>query len=96
MFILALISTLLVIYTFILFARIVLDMVRVFAWQDAPAPSGIIRIYGILHDLTEPVLRPIRRIIPPLRVGVLAVDLSPVIVFILIRLLQWGISEIRF
>jgi YggT family protein len=48
----------------------------------------MVRTYGILYDLTEPVLRPFRRLIPPLKVGVAALDLSPIIVFALIWVLQ--------
>lgn len=82
-------SGLLTAYTFILIARIVLEWYRAFAVQRGGSSGTVlVRAYGILHDLTEPVLRPIRRLIPPLRVGVAAIDLSPIIVFVLISLLQ--------
>ena len=54
--------------------------------------SGLAILYGILYDLTEPVLRPIRRLLPPLRVGAVALDLSPLIVFVLIALLRQVVS----
>ena len=87
---------LLQVYMFILIGRIVLDLVRVFAWQDGQPNPGIVRVYGILRDLTDPVLRPIQRLIPPLRVGVAALDLSPIIVFALIRILQIGVLRLPF
>lgn len=79
---------LLTLYTFILIARIIMDWVANFAGQRGPSGTTVVRVYGILYDLTEPVLRPIRRIIPPLRVGVAAIDLSPIIVFVLIIVLR--------
>jgi YggT family protein len=41
-------------------------------------------LWRVLNQLTEPVLRPIRRLIPP--VG--GLDLSPIIVFVVIFFLQ--------
>ena len=38
--------------------------------------------------VTEPVLRPVRRIVPPLRVGATAVDLSPIIVWVVILIVR--------
>jgi YggT family protein len=40
-----------------------------------------------LRAVTQPVLAPIRALIPPLRVGSVAVDLSPVILILLLNLL---------
>jgi len=79
---------LLQLYIFILIGRIIMDFVVSFSGQRGPSGTAIVRAYGILYDLTEPVLRPIRRLIPPLRVGVAAIDLSPIIVFVLISVLR--------
>jgi YggT family protein len=75
-------------YTFVLIGRIIMDWVAGFAGQRGPSGTTMVRAYGILYELTEPVLRPIRRLIPPLRVGVAAIDLSPIIVFVLISVLR--------
>jgi YggT family protein len=37
---------------------------------------------------TEPILAPVRRVIPPLRVGGTAIDLSYIVVFLAIVLLR--------
>jgi YggT family protein len=79
---------LLQLYQFVLIARIILDFVVGMSGQRGPSGTAMVRAYGILYDLTEPVLRPFRRLIPPLRVGVAALDLSPIIVFALIWVLQ--------
>jgi YggT family protein len=41
-------------------------------------------IYGVLHDLTEPVLAPMRRVIPP--AGMF--DLSFLILFVLLSIVR--------
>ena len=41
-------------------------------------------VWRILNQVTEPILRPIRRIIPPMG----GLDLSPIIVFVIIFFLQ--------
>jgi len=46
------------------------------------------RLYEFLSKLVEPVLRPIRRVIPPLRLGGAALDLSPLILIVGISLLN--------
>jgi YggT family protein len=47
-------------------------------------------LWRILNQITEPILKPIRRIIPP--VG--GLDLSPIVVFVAIFFLQQWITSI--
>ncbi len=63
------------IFSFALLGRAILS------WFD---PTGRWSISRILADVTEPVIAPIRRIVPP--VGM--VDLSFIVAFILVRVLQ--------
>lgn len=69
-------------YTIVLFGRIILS------WFPISPNSGLSGIYRFLFVLTEPVLAPIRRIIPPIGMGGMGLDLSPLIVFFAIALLQ--------
>ena len=46
-------------------------------------------VWRIVNQITEPILRPIRRIVPP--VG--GLDLSPIIVFVIIFFLQSFIAN---
>jgi YggT family protein len=84
--VLFLLSLLLTLYWLVLLGRIILDLL--ISLNGGRGLSGLAILYGILYDLTEPVLRPIRRLLPPLRVGAVALDLSPLIVFVLIALLR--------
>ena len=46
-------------------------------------------VWRVLNQITEPILRPIRRVIPPMG----GLDLSPIIVFIVIFFLQSFIAN---
>ncbi len=43
---------------------------------------------GFLYLITDPVLGPLRRVIPSVRIGAVALDLSPIIAIIGIRILS--------
>ena len=71
----------------LLIARIVLDWVQMLArsWQ----PRGVLLVLcEIIYTVTDPPLRAIRRVLPPLRLGMVALDLSPIVLFVLIFILQ--------
>ena len=46
-------------------------------------------VWRVLNQITDPILRPIRRVIPPMG----GLDLSPIIVFIIIFFLQQLIAN---
>ena len=46
-------------------------------------------VWRIVNQVTEPILRPIRRIVPPIG----GLDLSPIIVFVIIFFLQNWIAS---
>lgn len=68
-------------YVIILFARII------FSWFPVSPGSALESIDSFLRMLTEPVLGPLRRALPPIRMGGMGLDLSPLIVFFVIELL---------
>lgn len=77
---------LLQVYWFVLFARIILS------WFPAPT-GGIGRgLVELIHDLTEPVLKFVRGLLPPVRMGAMGLDLSPILVFVAIGVLQAAIG----
>lgn len=74
-----------VLYAFLLLliARLILDYVQLFArsWR----PSGILLVLAeITYTITDPPLRLLRRFIPPLRLGSVALDLSFTVLFIVV------------
>ena len=68
-------------YIFILFIRIIAS------WFPVNPFSGIGRALRIVAAITDPILVPVRRLLPPLRVGSGALDLSPLIVFIALEII---------
>ncbi len=46
------------------------------------------RVYDALSKIIEPVLRPIRAVVPPVRMGGTALDLSPLILILGLSLLS--------
>ena len=62
-------------YFIALFARIILS------WFPISPESPFATIFGFLYSITEPVLGPIRRMLPPIGMGGMGLDLSPIIVF---------------
>lgn len=85
--VLGFVSLVLLLLQVILIARAVLDWSVVLA---GPGATGSLRArlsYGV-HTITEPILAPVRRVVPPLRVGGVAIDLSFIIVFVAIVLIR--------
>jgi YggT family protein len=81
----ALLGLALLIFELILVARIVLDWVGVLA----PAGGGgLVRARGWTHAVTEPVIGRVRRVLPPMRVGPVAIDLAFTVVFLAVVVLR--------
>ena len=49
-------------------------------------------IVTILRQITEPVLAPARRLLPPWKTG--GLDFSPLIVIFAIQLVEWGLPRL--
>jgi YggT family protein len=76
----------LTIYLVILVGRMIFSWVQVFArdWR----PSGILLVIAeSIFTVTDPPLRFLRRFLPSLRIGMVALDLSFMVLFILILIL---------
>ncbi|MEM7129951.1 MAG: YggT family protein [Chloroflexota bacterium] len=71
-----LLAMILQVYTFILLARILMS------WIPNLDPYN--PIVQFLYQITEPILEPARRLIPPLGM----IDISPIVVFIVLGILQ--------
>ncbi|MFM7949844.1 MAG: YggT family protein [Actinomycetales bacterium] len=74
-----------------LFARLVLDYVRMFrpGWR----PRGILLpLAEIIYSLTDKPLSFVRKFIPPLRMGPVALDLSFIVLFFAISIIAGALS----
>jgi YggT family protein len=80
--ILSIICVALTIYWIVLFARILMS------WFPPPLSGFGRTLWDIVHDLTEPVLGLVRGLLPPGRMGALGLDLSPIVVFVALGVIQ--------
>lgn len=80
-------STLLFIYWLILIGRLVFDFVAIFARQWRPKGVILLLAEGI-YTVTDPPLRALRRIIPPLRIGQVSFDLAFLILLFGVQILR--------
>lgn len=75
------IKFLLTLFAWAVILRIILDWIRV------PIEHPVGRIRSALGSVVDPVLAPIRKLIPPIRAGQVGIDLSPLILLIGLQLL---------
>ncbi|MBA2311645.1 MAG: YggT family protein [Actinobacteria bacterium] len=75
------ISAALGVYTYILFARIILSWVTMTSWTP---PAALAPVIGFIYDVTEPVMGFFRRIIPPIG----GLDISPILIFIMLSIIR--------
>lgn len=81
----SIVCTILRLLVWIVIAWIVLSYVVAFGRVGWDHP--VRRLYDALSRWIEPVMRPIRSVIPPVRIGGAALDLSPLILILGIGLL---------
>ncbi len=72
---------LLQIYWFVLLAHVI------FSWVPRP-PEPLLPFVSGVRRLVEPVAAPVRRVLPPVRLGGVALDLSIIVVFFGVIILQ--------
>ena len=69
----------------LLIARLVLDYVQMFArsWR----PTGpLLVVAEVVYTITDPPLRALRKVIPPLRIGSVSLDLSFLVLIVLVQI----------
>ena len=77
-----LVCKLFTLYLILLFARIILS------WFPVSPGGAMAQIFSFLYTVTEPVLGPVRRAIPPIGMGGMGFDLSPIIVIFGVQILE--------
>ena len=74
-------------YTLVLIVRIIIEMIQSFSRQYNP-PRWFMVIAEPLFVITDPPVKALRRIVPPMQMGGVALDLSVLVLFIILQLLQ--------
>ncbi|WP_445183390.1 YggT family protein [Pseudonocardia sp. Cha107L01] len=76
----------LVLFELVLVGRAIVDWVGVLS--PVGARSGLYQAQRITHGLTEPVIGPVRRVLRPVRLGSVSIDLAFTAVFVAVILLR--------
>ena len=87
------IDALLLVEILALVGRVILEYVRMFSrdWR----PKGFTLVLAeIVYTVTDPLVKVARRIIPPLRLGSVAVDMSILVLFLLLQVLRSVVSPL--
>jgi YggT family protein len=83
----------LTLYLLLLIGRLIFDILQQYSrsWR----PAGLVaRIAEVIYTLTDPPLRLLRRYIPPLRLGSVALDLSYMLLFLVVIVLLSIVSRL--
>jgi YggT family protein len=83
-----LVGYVLYLYILVVLARFVVEATRQFARSWRPAGVAAVGI-EIVYIATDPPVRLLRRVIPPLRIGAVNLDLSVMILLLAILALYW-------
>ena len=68
-------------YMLIVFVRIIMS------WFPPTPGTTYAQIFEVFDRVTDPVLSPVRAMLPPVRMGGMGLDLSPIVVFLVGTLL---------
>ncbi len=89
--VLELVYFVLLVFFILLMARLVFDYVMMFArsWR----PSGVAAVgLEVVYSVTDPPLKALRRVIPPLRLGNFSIDLGFMILLFVVYVLMNVVS----
>jgi YggT family protein len=75
-------------YLLVVLARFVVEITRQFARSWRPAGVAAVGV-EIVYLATDPPIRLLRKVIPPVRIGTVSLDLSIMILLLAILVLQW-------
>ena len=90
---LQIISSVLLVFLILLFARFVVDWVMVLArsWR----PQGLVAAgLEVVYSTTDPPLKAVRKVIPPLNLGTIRLDLGFMVLLIAVILLRSLLSSL--
>ncbi len=74
------------IFQILLIVRIVVVYVMMFARSWRPG-RGLAVVFEVIFSISDPPLKALKRVIPPLRIGGISLDLSFLVLFIIVQIL---------
>jgi YggT family protein len=91
----AILYLLLQVFLWLLLTRLVVDWVQIFARSWTPK-GPVLFVLEIVYSVTDPPIKFVRRFIPPLRIGSVALDTSFLVVLVVVYLLQRLVRDLPF
>lgn len=82
----SLVGLILYLYLLVLFARLILSWVQVFS-RDWRPRGPVLVVAETVYSLTDPPLTALRRILPPIRIGGVALDLAFFVLVLVVYIL---------
>lgn len=81
-------------FMMMLLARIVISLVMVFARDWRPTGAALVAVESVL-TITDPPIKAVRKVVPPLSLGQVRLDLAFIIVFLAVSMLSQLLSAVR-
>ena len=82
-----LVCIVLTVFWILLLVRVIVSWAYLFGFRP-PMYGPVRKILDLLQAVTEPVLRPLRALIPPVRAGGMGLDLSILVAFVILIVLR--------
>jgi len=83
----AIIATVLTVFLVLLFLRLIFEYV--FLLARSFRPSGVVAgLLEVIYSVTDPPIKLLRRVLPPLRIGGISLDLAFLVLFIIVGILR--------
>lgn len=77
----------LTVFLVLLFLRLVFEYVFLLARSFRPT-GAVAMLLELIYTVTDPPLRALRRVLPPLRIGGVSLDLAFLVLFIVVTILR--------
>jgi YggT family protein len=92
-FVFALLSLVVLVFLILLIGRLVLDWVQLFARDWKPRGPALV-VAEAIYTATDPPLRALRKVIKPIRIGSIQLDLSFFLLFIVVSVLYQVLGQL--
>ncbi len=86
----SIIHVVLFVFIALMWVRFIVDWVMVFARQWQPT-GPLLVVLEVVYSVTDPPIKALRKVIPPLRLGSFALDLS----FLLVLVIAWVLLNVN-
>ena len=84
----SIINWIITLFTLAIFSRVILSFAVYFV--RPPHPPWLVTLDGMINSITEPVLAPIRRMLPNMG----GFDFSPMVVLVILWIIRTAVAEI--